>query len=72
VNQPIHLARQQEADPVPEFKSPATEPVPDSFSFETPSDPQWYKRAVFYEVLIRGFRLQRRRDRRHQGPDLAP
>ncbi len=31
------------------------EPVPDSFSFATPRDPQWYKRAVFYEVLIRGF-----------------
>jgi maltose alpha-D-glucosyltransferase/alpha-amylase len=27
----------------------------DSFSDETPSDPHWYKRAVFYEVLIRGF-----------------
>ncbi|MDX6433442.1 MAG: maltose alpha-D-glucosyltransferase / alpha-amylase [Streptosporangiaceae bacterium] len=27
----------------------------DSFSDETPSDPYWYKRAVFYEVLIRGF-----------------
>src|ERR1700722_16924864 len=25
------------------------------FSFDTPRDPQWYKRAVFYEVLIRGF-----------------
>jgi len=56
VNQPIHPARQIEAPaPVQEFKSPATEPVPDSFSFETPRDPHWYKRAVFYEVLIRGF-----------------
>jgi maltose alpha-D-glucosyltransferase / alpha-amylase len=27
----------------------------DSFSDETPRDPYWYKRAVFYEVLIRGF-----------------
>ncbi|MGI8331099.1 maltose alpha-D-glucosyltransferase [Actinomadura scrupuli] len=27
----------------------------DSFSDETPRDPHWYKRAVFYEVLIRGF-----------------
>jgi maltose alpha-D-glucosyltransferase / alpha-amylase len=41
--------------PVPEFLTGAAEPVPDSFSFETPRDPQWYKRAVFYEVLIRGF-----------------
>jgi maltose alpha-D-glucosyltransferase/alpha-amylase len=32
-----------------------SEPVPDSFSFEKPRDPQWYKRAVFYEVLVRGF-----------------
>ena len=56
MNQPIHPARQIEAPaPVQEFKSPATEPVPDSFSFETPRDPHWYKRAVFYEVLIRGF-----------------
>jgi maltose alpha-D-glucosyltransferase/alpha-amylase len=31
------------------------EPVPDSFSFETPRDPEWYKRAVFYEVLVRGY-----------------
>jgi len=41
--------------PVQEFRAAASEPVPDSFSFETPRDPQWYKRAVFYEVLIRGF-----------------
>ncbi|HEV2242454.1 MAG TPA: maltose alpha-D-glucosyltransferase [Streptosporangiaceae bacterium] len=32
-----------------------TEPVPDSFSFAQPRDPQWYQRAVFYEVLVRGF-----------------
>jgi maltose alpha-D-glucosyltransferase / alpha-amylase len=31
------------------------EPVPDSFSFEKPRDPEWYKRAVFYEVLVRGY-----------------
>ena len=31
------------------------EPVPDSFSFDTPRDPEWYKRAVFYEVLVRGY-----------------
>ncbi|MBB6170391.1 maltose alpha-D-glucosyltransferase/alpha-amylase [Nocardiopsis mwathae] len=29
--------------------------VPDTFSHETPRDPYWYKRAVFYEVLARGF-----------------
>ena len=42
----------------PEFHaSSGTAPVEpvDSFSFEKPRDPQWYKRAVFYEVLIRGF-----------------
>ena len=32
-----------------------SEPVPDSFTFATPRDPQWYKHAVFYEVLVRGF-----------------
>jgi maltose alpha-D-glucosyltransferase/alpha-amylase len=31
------------------------DPVPDSFSFETPRDPRWYKRAVFYEVAVRSF-----------------
>jgi maltose alpha-D-glucosyltransferase/alpha-amylase len=31
------------------------EPIPDSFTFEKPRDPAWYKRAVFYEVLVRGF-----------------
>ncbi|MCW2912274.1 MAG: trehalose synthase, partial [Actinomycetia bacterium] len=34
---------------------PAVGTPVDSFSDETPSDPHWYKRAVFYEVLIRGF-----------------
>jgi maltose alpha-D-glucosyltransferase/alpha-amylase len=29
------------------------EPVPETP--ETPSDPEWYKRAVFYEVLVRSF-----------------
>ncbi|WP_344106444.1 maltose alpha-D-glucosyltransferase [Nocardiopsis rhodophaea] len=29
--------------------------VPDTFSHENPRDPYWYKRAVFYEVLARGF-----------------
>ena len=29
------------------------------------NDPLWFKRAVFYEVLVRGFlRLKRRRHRR--------
>jgi maltose alpha-D-glucosyltransferase / alpha-amylase len=37
------------------FNPPPSEPVPDSFSFEKPRDPHWYKRAVFYEVLTRGF-----------------
>ena len=37
------------------FPPAVNEPVPDSFSFETPRDPEWYKRAVFYEVLVRGY-----------------
>jgi len=37
------------------FVSPPGEPVPDSFSFAKPRDPRWYQRAVFYEVLVRGF-----------------
>ena len=39
----------------PGFAQPPAEPIPDSFSFEKPRDPQWYKHAVFYEVLVRGF-----------------
>ncbi|MEV7964935.1 maltose alpha-D-glucosyltransferase [Sphaerisporangium sp. NPDC088356] len=31
------------------------QPVPNTFTHEKPCDPYWYKRAVFYEVLIRGF-----------------
>jgi len=31
------------------------EAIADSFSFDRPRDPEWYKRAVFYEVLVRGF-----------------
>ena len=38
-----------------EFRTGAANEPVDSFSFDTPRDPQWYKRAVFYEVLIRGF-----------------
>ena len=29
--------------------------IADSFDADQPLDPEWYKRAVFYEVLIRGF-----------------
>ncbi len=32
----------------------------------SPDDPAWYQRAVFYEVLVRGFMRQRRR--RHRRP----
>ena len=31
------------------------EAIADSFDVEQPRDPDWYKRAVFYEVLVRGF-----------------
>ncbi len=37
------------------FSAAVNGPVPDSFSFDTPRDPEWYKRAVFYEVLVRGY-----------------
>jgi maltose alpha-D-glucosyltransferase / alpha-amylase len=36
------------------FVAPPGEPVPD-FTLDQPRDPEWYRRAVFYEVLIRGF-----------------
>ncbi|WP_393916341.1 maltose alpha-D-glucosyltransferase [Halostreptopolyspora alba] len=29
--------------------------MPDTFTHEKPRDPYWYKHAVFYEVLVRGF-----------------
>ena len=32
-----------------------TEPVPSGYLETEPRDPHWYKRAVFYEVLVRGF-----------------
>jgi maltose alpha-D-glucosyltransferase/alpha-amylase len=55
--QPTHDP--QSGSPVPEFRAGSgavpAEPVPDSFSFAKPRDPQWFKRAVFYEVLVRGF-----------------
>jgi maltose alpha-D-glucosyltransferase/alpha-amylase len=41
-------------DTVPPFSAPPGEPVPD-FTLERPRDPEWYRRAVFYEVLVRGF-----------------
>ena len=41
--------------PTAEFPAGLNDPVPDSFSFDTPRDPEWYKRAVFYEVLVRGY-----------------
>ena len=31
------------------------DPIPDTFTHERPRDPYWYKHAVFYEVLVRGF-----------------
>ena len=31
------------------------EAIADSFDVAQPRDPEWYKRAVFYEVLVRGF-----------------
>ncbi len=37
------------------FSPPHGEPVPDPFSFDKPRDPHWYKHALFYEVLVRGF-----------------
>ncbi len=35
--------------------APAGMPVPDAFSTQTARDPFWFKRAVFYEVLVRSF-----------------
>jgi len=37
------------------FNAAPGDPVPDSFSFDKPRDPRWYQRALFYEVLVRGF-----------------
>ncbi len=37
----------------PAIELPAS-PVPD-FTLDQPRDPEWYRRSVFYEVLIRGF-----------------
>jgi len=41
--------------PLAGFTPAVGAPVPDSFAFDRPRDPEWYKRAVFYEVLVRGF-----------------
>ncbi|MEV7806116.1 maltose alpha-D-glucosyltransferase [Microbispora sp. NPDC088329] len=42
--------------PPPSHTQPShTQPVPNTFTEEEPRDKYWYKRAVFYEVLIRGF-----------------
>ncbi|MGI5154893.1 maltose alpha-D-glucosyltransferase [Microbispora sp. CA-102843] len=42
--------------PQPSHTQPShTQPVPNTFTEEEPRDRRWYKRAVFYEVLIRGF-----------------
>ncbi len=42
--------------PQPSHIQPShTQPVPNTFTEEEPRDRRWYKRAVFYEVLIRGF-----------------
>ena len=41
--------------PLTGFAGQAATPVPDPFSFGQPRDPAWFKRAVFYEVLVRGF-----------------
>ena len=38
----------------PAFAAPPGERVPD-FALDSPRDPEWYRRAVFYEVLVRGF-----------------
>ena len=42
-------------EPLPTFSTPPGEPIPDPFSFDRPRDPHWYRRALFYEVLVRGF-----------------
>ncbi|GLW24551.1 maltose alpha-D-glucosyltransferase [Microbispora triticiradicis] len=42
--------------PQPSHSQPShTQPIPNTFTEEEPRDQRWYKRAVFYEVLIRGF-----------------
>jgi maltose alpha-D-glucosyltransferase / alpha-amylase len=55
--QPEHASRGAAEVTATQFLSSyaANEPVPDSFSFDKPRHPQWFKHAVFYEVLVRGF-----------------
>src|SRR5690348_11614975 len=50
----IDLPAVSEAVTAPPFAAPPGERVPD-FTLERPRDPDWYKRAVFYEVLTRCF-----------------
>jgi maltose alpha-D-glucosyltransferase/alpha-amylase len=50
----IDLPAVPEAVAAPPFAAPPGERVPD-FTLDRPRDPEWYRRAVFYEVLIRGF-----------------
>ncbi len=49
---PVHPGLPATVDPAT-FSPPPSEPV--RLSFDTPRDPQWYKHALFYEVLVRGF-----------------
>ena len=40
---------------LPSFANPPGERMPDPFASNSRVTPQWYRRAVFYEVLVRGF-----------------
>ncbi|TDQ53601.1 maltose alpha-D-glucosyltransferase [Actinorugispora endophytica] len=42
-------------EPVPGTSTTPLVSVPNTFTHEKPRDPYWYKHAVFYEVLVRGF-----------------
>jgi len=56
--QPEPAAHGAPAAPLTPFRASSAvpnEPVPNSFSFDKPRDPQWFRHAVFYEVLVRGF-----------------
>jgi maltose alpha-D-glucosyltransferase / alpha-amylase len=46
-----------EHEPITGLTEAAPDPVPrvPDFTLDRPRDPDWYRRAVFYEVLIRGF-----------------
>jgi maltose alpha-D-glucosyltransferase/alpha-amylase len=50
----IDVQAAPEAVTASSFAAPPGERLPD-FTLDRPRDPDWYKRAVFYEVLIRGF-----------------